>query len=104
MARPSKLDSMSYKELLKLKSEVEAAISARRESEQEQVRRKIFDLAKQSGIDVSDLFGRSTSKKKVAVKFRNPANPSQTWTGRGRQPRWLVEALKKGAKRDSFAV
>ena len=39
-----------------------------------------------------------------AAKFRNPKDASQTWTGRGRKPNWLVEALKKGAKMDTFAI
>ena len=36
--------------------------------------------------------------KKVATKFRNPDNPSETWTGRGLQPRWMRAALNDGGK------
>ena len=36
---------------------------------------------------------------KVAPKYRNPANPKETWTGRGMQPRWLAALTKKGKKR-----
>ncbi|MEZ5852522.1 MAG: H-NS histone family protein [Hyphomicrobiaceae bacterium] len=53
------------------------------------------------------FFGSTRGAKpggKVAVKYRNPDNPSDTWTGRGRQPKWLAAALKKGAKIADFAL
>lgn len=40
----------------------------------------------------------------VAPKYRNPENSDETWSGRGRQPRWLVAALKKGKKLRDFAI
>lgn len=42
--------------------------------------------------------------RKATVKYRNKDNPLQTWTGRGRQPRWLAAALKKGASLKDFAT
>jgi len=41
---------------------------------------------------------------KVAPKYRNPLNPTETWTGRGKQPRWLVAALRTGKKLTDFAI
>jgi DNA-binding protein H-NS len=37
-------------------------------------------------------------------KYRNPANPKQTWTGRGRQPGWIKDGLAKGKKLADFAI
>src|SRR3954454_4457494 len=37
-----------------------------------------------------------SSRGKVAPKYRNPDNPAETWTGRGRQPRWVQAALAQG--------
>ncbi|MGD9880660.1 MAG: H-NS family nucleoid-associated regulatory protein [Reyranella sp.] len=42
--------------------------------------------------------------KKVKPKYRNPANRSETWTGRGLKPRWMVAALKGGKKLEDFAI
>jgi DNA-binding protein H-NS len=42
--------------------------------------------------------------KKLKPKYRNPADKSQTWAGRGIRPRWLVAALKGGKKLEDFAV
>ncbi|RZN10373.1 MULTISPECIES: H-NS histone family protein [unclassified Bradyrhizobium] len=40
----------------------------------------------------------------VSPKYQNPDQPSQTWTGRGKQPRWLVAQLKLGKRIDDFKV
>ena len=45
---------------------------------------------------------KTTKRKKVAVKYRDKAG--NTWTGRGRAPRWIVAAEKAGKKREQFLV
>jgi len=41
---------------------------------------------------------------KVPAKYRNPANPSEVWTGRGMAPRWMAEYLKQGKTKDDFLI
>jgi len=41
---------------------------------------------------------------KVQAKFQNPARPLETWSGRGRQPRWMGELLKAGKTIDDFLI
>ncbi len=72
------------------------------------VRRKITALAKSEGYTIDELFGtgagtaKATSPRrgrklgKVPPKYRNPANKAETWTGRGKQPRWLAAEVAKG--------
>ena len=52
--------------------------------------------------------GRGASKlagRKLKPKYRNPANKSETWSGRGLQPRWLIAAIKDtGKKVEHFAI
>ena len=40
----------------------------------------------------------------VLPKFQNPADPTETWAGRGKQPRWLVSQLKAGKKINDFVI
>ena len=62
-------------------------------------------MAEKAGFSLNDLFGkRSTRKGSGEVKYRNPKDTAQTWTGRGRKPNWLIDATKKGAKIESFAA
>lgn len=90
------------------------------------VRKKLVALAKADGYTIAELFGgrtaakkaapaRKTAKaaktakprkpgKKVAPKYRNPANTKELWSGRGKQPRWLAEQVKKGKKVEEFLI
>ena len=64
-----------------------------------------WKMAEKAGFDIKELFGKRGSPKGSGVaKYRNPKDTSQTWTGRGRKPNWLVHAVKKGAKMESFAI
>ena len=83
------------------------------------VRSKVRALAESEGYSIAELFGAVTATKaaprprtstagrklgKVAPKYRNPANPKETWTGRGKQPRWLATETAKGRKLDEFLI
>jgi DNA-binding protein H-NS len=60
-------------------------------------------MASEAGFGLSQLFG-SRSGKPVAAKYMNPDNPGETWSGRGRKPKWLVAKLDKGKKITDFAI
>jgi DNA-binding protein H-NS len=91
--RNGQLDKMPLKELLALDAKVKAAIQEKRVSERHEMRAKMEELARASGFSVAELFGGRKGKgSKVAPKYRNPKDPTQTWTGRGRRPNWIVEA------------
>lgn len=101
------VDKLSLKELLDLEAKVEKAIAQARERERAEVKQKIEAIVQNAGFSVSELFGgrAPTSKgRSVAAKYVNPDNRSETWTGRGRKPRWLTAKLEKGAKLEDFAV
>lgn len=99
------VDKFSLKDLLDLEIRVKKAITAAKVREEDEFKADVKALAAKRGIDVSDVFGGGRGKGgKVAVKYRNRDNPGETWTGRGRQPRWLTAALKKGSKIADFAL
>ena len=87
------------------------------------VRKKLIALAKAEGYTIAELFGAKTvakkaapakkaakkaptrkTGKKVPPKYRNPANTKELWSGRGKQPRWLAELVKKGKKAEDFLI
>lgn len=56
------------------------------------------NMAAKSGLTVDEIFGRSLrggKAKKVAAKWRNPDNPAETWTGRGRRPKAWSEKWER---------
>ncbi|HEY2345204.1 MAG TPA: H-NS histone family protein [Xanthomonadaceae bacterium] len=85
--------------------------------------RQINAIARKAGYTVAELFGSATAKaekaakpakraarksgkagSKVAPKYRNPADHSQTWAARGKQPKWLAAEIAKGKKLEDFAI
>jgi DNA-binding protein H-NS len=72
------------------------------------VRRKVAALAKDHGYTIDELFGGAKAAgkatAKVAPKYRNPANPDKTWSGRGKRPRWFKEELAKGRKESDMLI
>ena len=104
MATINGLDKMSYAELLKLRERIEAAIAEKRAEDAATTKEALRAMAEKAGFSLNDLFGKRGKKGSGQAKYRNPKDTSQTWTGRGRKPNWLVDAVKKGAKIDSFAI
>ena len=105
MATTNGLDKMSYAELLKLQQRIEAAIAEKRVEDAASTKEALRAMAEKAGFSLNDLFGKRGAKKGSGdAKYRNPKDTSQTWTGRGRKPNWLVDAVKKGAKIDAFKI
>ena len=105
------VDKMSLKDLVELEAKVKKAIAAARDRDRVELKRKMSEMAETHGFSVGELFGavrgvRGAGKgKSVGVaKYANPENKSDTWTGRGRKPNWLLDRLKKGAKLNDFAL
>jgi DNA-binding protein H-NS len=71
------------------------------------LREKFSALAKAEGLSLDDLVGRGGNRgarRKVKPKYRNPADRSQTWTGRGKRPRWFNAALAAGKKEKDLLI
>jgi DNA-binding protein H-NS len=108
MATPN-LEKYTLKELNELSSRIEAELQRRKEAERASLKQRIDELTSKAGLSVQELYGMSKGRGagrggKVAIKYMNPENKSETWTGRGRQPRWLAAKLAKGAKLADFTL
>lgn len=97
------LGGMSLKQLVDLEQRVKDAISEKRDSERARIKEEMAALAQKHGFSIKEVLGLQKTRS-VAIKYRNPENPSETWTGRGRKPNWLSAKLSKGAKIEQFTV
>ena len=92
----------SYKDLLKKKRELEAQIEAARKAELAGAVSKVREIVAEYALSADDVFGGRQRASKptgtVAPKYRDPAT-GQTWTGRGRAPKWI-----DGKDRAQFAI
>lgn len=103
------LFTYNVSELKGLLHDIDQEFSNRQQSELQKAREDILAIAQSAGISIESLLAtgplkQKTQGKKVLPQFQNPADRSITWTGRGRPPRWVVEAEQKGVSRESFRV
>ncbi len=99
------LSKMSEKELVKLRGEIEKKLTGLEKQKREDARKAAEAAAKKHGFSLTDLLGAPKPARKAAVaKYRDPANPSQTWSGRGRQPAWFKDAVAKGTDPSDLEV
>jgi DNA-binding protein H-NS len=106
------LEAMSVDHLWSLHEQISRILSARITSEKRELEKRLAVLNRGGGViesgDVPDTYnadGRARRKyPRVLPKYRNPQTPSETWSGRGKQPRWLVAAIKTGRKMEDFKI
>ena len=105
MARPSMLAAMSVEALLQLRDDI-GSILAQKVG---QLQSQLAALGDGGWISsgkkaVGRPRGSKMKGRKVAPKYRNPKNRSETWAGRGAMPRWMAAQIKAGKKREDFAI
>jgi DNA-binding protein H-NS len=100
-ARADDLESMALEELWTLREAVRSILSEKLEVQRRELHRRLEALGLKSGDqpNISPRRGR-----KVPPKFQNPAQPSQTWNGRGSQPSWLRHILEGGSSIEEFRI
>jgi DNA-binding protein H-NS len=81
------LKTMSVAKLQALKSQLEAAISAKVTERRRELESELSRLAGFTGGRKATKFGRTGRMGPVAPKYRNPENSAETWAGRGLKPR-----------------
>jgi DNA-binding protein H-NS len=96
---------MSFKDLQELELKIKKAKATVQDRSRTELREKLEGMAAAAGFKIGDLFGgRGGKGRKVAAKYANPDDPAETWTGRGRKPRWLSAKLKDGDRIEKFLI
>lgn len=86
--------NMSLEELLALERTVQEQISKQRDAKRKEVLSQISELVHQYGLTYDEVVRaiRNTAKRgKAPAMYRNPANPRQTWSGKGVPPQWFKQ-------------
>ena len=104
------LDGLSPAELRALIQSAEEKMEAARKNQIQETRNKIDALLQRADLTIGEVYprvggGTKSTKSKVAPKYRNPADASQTWSGRGKRPAWFIAAVaKRGVTPESLLI
>jgi len=98
------LDNMSLEELKELNKKVTKAINTYEDRQKQQALAALDEKAREMGFSLSELTGGRKARKPSVPKYRNPDDPSMTWTGKGRQPEWFKAAIAAGKTPEDMAI
>lgn len=105
------LHSMSRADLEKLRADIDKELASLETRKLAEARKAAEEAVRALGFSLDEVLGGAAPKtrgrkaaKSGEARYRNPANPSQTWTGRGRQPGWIKDGLKAGKSMGEFAI
>lgn len=116
----AELKRMTRKQLEKLRADVDVALKALDAKDKKAALKAAQAAAKAHGFSLDELtVGEALEKPaprakraktnadgraKVAPKYRNPNNPDETWSGRGRAPGWMAAHIQAGGQKDDLAI
>jgi DNA-binding protein H-NS len=113
MKKPD-LEAMPLDDLWALHEQISSVLSSRIVAEKQQLEKRLVQLNRGRELQGSAALKITSGKAdhgrprrkypRVFPKYQNPAVPSETWSGRGKQPRWLVSALKAGRTIEDFKI
>lgn len=106
------LEAMDFEELWLLHEELTKILAEKITAEKRELEKRLalLNQPEQSAAAESGAAGAGTGQPprrkypKVAPKYLNPLQPTETWSGRGKQPRWLVAALQSGHTLEEFRI
>ena len=99
-------NTLTLEQLKEINRKSAAAITSYEGRTRKEAIAKATEIARAAGFSsLEDMMAAQPAKAgKAEPKYRHPENPDLTWTGRGRKPSWIAEALEAGKSLDDFAI
>ena len=104
--KPHDLKSMSVEELWSLHELIVSVLVREISAEKARLDKRLSQIV-EAGTAAANVKKTSHARRpypKVFPKYRNPAEASETWAGRGKKPRWLAAQLRSGKQLDDFRI
>jgi len=94
--------SMSTDQLMDLYQKVQLVLADKLQAEMAKIEERLRRVKSVGGLVSRDRLRRPYPP--VLPKYKNPKNPTEIWSGRGKQPLWVREQLEEGKKLDQFLI
>lgn len=99
------LDNLDVDELRAITENAQQLIAKKQHQRLFDAYTQFEKIAEDSNSTIEEILKAGEKlEKKRSIKYRNTDNNEETWTGRGRKPTWLVDALAAGKNLEDFAV
>lgn len=114
--RMQDLESMDFEELWLLHEELTKLLVEKIAAEKTALEKRLAMLSRvgefslgesdipKPAADAGSAAEQAAARAKVPPKFRNTSPPFETWSGRGKRPRWMVKALQSGGHAEDFRI
>ncbi|MBH5398242.1 H-NS histone family protein [Bradyrhizobium sp. CNPSo 4010] len=110
--RRQDLEAMDFEELWLLHEELTKILAEKITAEKRELEKRLAQLNQPEQFGGAEGGAPATGSSqpprrkypKVVPKYFNPLKPTETWSGRGKQPRWLVAALQSGHTLEEFRI
>lgn len=98
-----------YAALLKQRRQLDAQLEELRADAIAQFKQRILAEAEELDVDVRELFASDAKRSRASrgvseIRYRDPENPDNVWSGRGRPPKWMQDQIDAGRDKDAFAT
>ncbi|WP_131667720.1 H-NS family nucleoid-associated regulatory protein [Psychrobacter pygoscelis] len=102
---PVDLEALDVDELMAITKNAQQLIVEKQHQRLYDAFEKFEEIAESCNTSIDEILKAGEQlEKKRSIKYRNPKNSEETWTGRGRKPTWLVNALDQGQSLEDFAI
>jgi len=104
---PLDITGLEPEDLKVLRDAVDARLSTLEAERREAAFREMEEIARRNGLTKAQVAARFRGRRNGArgpARYRNPDNPAQTWSGRGRRPKWVAAQLERGRSLQDLAV
>ncbi len=103
------ISKLNRKQIDALRNKLDSREVEMRKNTLNDLRKRINEMVKKEGFTLDEVLGRRTKRAgkrtgKVPPKYQDPKDPSRTWSGRGKHPRWFDAALKSGKKEKDLLI
>ena len=99
------LDSLNVDELRAITENAQQLIAKKQHQRLYDAYMQFEKISEESNATIEEILQAGEKlEKKRSIKYRNTDNNEETWTGRGRKPTWLVDALAAGRELEDFTI
>ena len=100
------INTLALKDLKDLQSQITKAIGSFEDRKKRAALAELEERARAMGFSLAELTGAASPRKRspTVARYANPADASDTWSGRGRKPRWFIAALAAGKSPEDLTI